>query len=241
MRLSDIKDLLDKRDLAALQELVERQSAELERREREIRLARVTADRLLDSCRVARNPPVCGIVRLAWAPRRRIIFFPIEPYRFEPRQTDENPRLRRWELALRSIKRDFVRRGLPLALFHNIGCILSKESLLTREFMCPGGYIADEAGLGADAPRYWEEGYNLTVTIDTVFLPDGRHAEYVWVERLLDIAAANGLTVRDDYHCDILAETPALHYVGRDMMMRLYLPVDLNGATGPFEGIDEVV
>lgn len=236
--LAEIGQIIEGRSIDVLEECVERQAEDLRCQAREIEIARRTATHLLDSCHVMRERPECEVPRLVWLPRQRIIFFPVDPYPFEPYQTGDNTRLRRWEKRLRDIKRQFVSRGLPLALFHNIGCVVGKESLASRSFVCTGGFIANEEGFGEDEPEYWEAGYHLTATIDTAFYEGGRHAEHYWLERLLDIADDNGFTVTGDYRCDILAETPAFLYEGRDMAMRLWVPVDIGDAQPPFKGVE---
>lgn len=238
--LCEIGDILRDRDIDVLEQLVERQADELHRRAREIEIARRTAAHFLDTCRLMKHKPELEVPRLEWVPRRRTVIFPIEPYHFEAYQRDDNVRLRRWEKRLRDIKRQFVERDLPLALFHSIGCVVERGSLLSGDFMCTGGFIYNDEGLGTGEPQYWEAGYHLTATIDTVFYEGGRHAEHYWLERLLSIAAANDFEITGDYRNDILAETPAFLYEGRDMMTKLLLPVDLKGRLPPFEGVELV-
>lgn len=236
--LAEIGQIVEGRSIDVLERYVERQAEELRRQAREIEIARRTAAHFLDSCHVMRERPECEVPRLVWLPRQRIIFFPVEPYPFEPYQSDDNTRLRRWEKRLRAIKRQFVSRGLPMALFHNIGCVVGWDSLASRNFVCTGGFIPNEEGFGDGEPEFWEAGYHLTATIDTAFYEGGRHAEHYWLTRLLDIADDNGFTVTGDYRCDILAETPAFLYEGRDMAMRLWVPVDIGDAHPPFRGVE---
>ena len=42
---------------------------------------------------------------------------------------------------------------------------------------------------------------------------------------LLDYAEERGLTVAGDYYGEIIAETPAFHYEGREMLYKLEVPV----------------
>ncbi len=236
--LSEIGEILEGHDIDMLETLVERQVEKLRREARELEIAQRTATHFLDSCHVMKNKPEIEVPRLEWVPRQRIVFFPVDPYPFEAYQRDDNVRLRRWEKRLRAIKAQFTERGLPLALFHNIGCVVGYESLASRNFVCTGGFIANEEGFGTGEPQYWEAGYHLTATIDTVFYEGGRHAEHFWLERLLDIADANGFVVTGDYRCDILAETPAFLYEGRDMMMKLFVPVDIGDRRPPFTDVE---
>lgn len=237
LSLADIGRILREQSLDVLESLVACQADELARQAREIEVARHTAAHFLDTCRLCRSRPECEVARLEWVPRERIVFFPVEPYPFEAYQRGDNVRLRRWEKRLRAIKAEFPRRGLPLALFHNIGCVVDKDSLASRQFVCNAGYLPNDEGFGTGEPQYWEASFCLTVTIDTLFYEGGLHAEHYWLRRLLDIADANGFTVCGHYRSASLLETPAFHYRGRDMMMKLFLPVDTHGAAGPFAGL----
>lgn len=227
--LAEMKGVLENRDVDLMREVLERKTEELERQAFEIEMAKHSVNRLVRSCNLYENNPVFERISLEWVRRRRIARFSITPYQYEPRPTPENPRLRRWEIALREIKQQFADRGLPMALFHNVGCIISQESLADRAFMTVGGFITDERGFCSD-DEYWDEGYYLTVTIGSTLLPNGDHAEYHWLCRLLDVAAERGYTVSGDYYSDMVLESPLFAYEGRDMMMRLYLPVDIRNA-----------
>ena len=93
-----------------------------------------------------------------------------------------------------------------------------------------GGFVIDERGDVEDDFTYWPEGYYLTVSIDTLFLPNGDHAEHYWLRQLLSIAHERGYRVIGDYYSDAILESPLFAYEGRDMMMKLYLPVDIKAA-----------
>ena len=228
--LSEMKQVLDTRDVSLMRDLLERKTEELERQSYEIRMAQHAVGRLLRSCNAYENKPVCNHPILEHMRRRRIIRFPVTPYAFEPSPTQDNQRLRRWELALREIKQQFIERDIPLALFHNVGCIVSRESMETGAFGCVGGFVIDERGDVEDDFTYWPEGYYLTVSIDTLFLPNGDHAEHYWLRQLLAIARERGYRVIGDYYSDAILESPLFAYEGRDMMMKLYLPVDIKAA-----------
>lgn len=43
------------------------------------------------------------------------------------------------------------------------------------------------------------------------------------------ITDERGYVITGDYYSDALVESPPFSYRGRDMMMRLYLPVDIRG------------
>ena len=224
LSIKEIRTVLDNRDVDYMERLLKRKRLALARHIEELELARLSNESLLDSCRIFKERPVCGVPALEWVPRRQALFFPVEPYLVAQHRSDETPMLARWEKSLRSIKRQMIERGLPLSLFHNVACVISLESLRTRSFVCTGGYVFNPMGLG-DRPEFLPEGYVLTLTTDTMFDGEGYHMESKYLGQLLDIAAQRGYELRGDYYCEILAETPAFMFEARDMMIRLRLPV----------------
>ena len=70
-------------------------------------------------------------------------------------------------------------------------------------------------------------GYYLTVTLDHVFSEDGTHMEHAYLQKFLDIAEEEGYTLCGEYISESLAETPAFLFEGREMMLRLWVPVQV--------------
>lgn len=224
--LTQIKDIVDKQDMSYTQNKLHRQIESLEKSRRDLELSISAAKELSATCGLLMNQPPCGTVTLEYVPRRRIIRFAVKPYVVQRRWSDD-PHLSNWERSLRSIKRQLISEGFPSALFHNIGCICGMESLASREFVCTGGFVFCPYP-APDRESFWEGGYCLTTTIDRTFDDEGYHMERKHLEMLMDIADREGYSVRDDYYCEILAETPAFSYQGRDMMLRLRLAVDVD-------------
>ncbi len=228
--LAEMREILDNHDVSLMREVLERKTEELERQSYEIQMAQHTVNRLLRSCNAFESKPVFDRPVLEHMRRRRIVRFDVTPYRFEARPQPGNERLRRWELALREIKQQFIDLSIPLALFHNVGCIISRSSIESGEYECVGGFIIDERSMDDDLVTYWPEGYYLTLSIDTLFLPNGEHAEHRGMRRLIDLAHERGYRICGDYYSESILETPLFAYEGRDMMMKLFLPVDIRAA-----------
>lgn len=228
--LTEIKKVLDSRDTGLMYEILECKTEEIERRLYEAQIARHAVNRLMRACNLAENQPPLDRVKLEWVRRRRIARFPITPYEFLPLPTVEHRHLRHWEIALGEIKQQIIGEGLPLALFHNVGCVLSQESIMARSPLVVAGFINDDQEFFSSHQSCWEEGHYLTVTVGSTVREDGTHAEWYWLNRMLDIAEERGYVVTGDYHCDILLESPLFAYEGRDIMMRMFLPVDIRTA-----------
>ena len=226
--LAEMKEVLDNQDLVLMRDVLERKTEELERRAFEVEMAKHSAHRLIRALNLYENKPTLDRPALEWIRRRKIVRFDITPYQFLPKWDAEGANMRHWEIALRETKQQFVDNNIPLALFHNVGCIVSQESLADRTFMTVGSFITDEPGFCTTLPHtYWEDGYYLTVTIGSSLMEDGSNTEHYWMCRLLDIAEERGYRISGDYYSDMLLESPLFAYEKRDMMMRCFLPVDL--------------
>jgi hypothetical protein len=57
--------------------------------------------------------------------------------------------------------------------------------------------------------------------------PEGAYRESEYLTRLLDCIEARGYGLAGDYIGEVLAETPAFLYSGRDMMVKLQIPITL--------------
>lgn len=226
LSLAQIKDVMDRQDVAYMQSLIRDQISRMRREISELELSLSTARGLVETCDTYLSRPPCYDITLEYIPRRRVLYYRINPYRVQ-KQWQENPGLSNWEKGLRSIKQQLLDEGHPLVLFHNVGCVVSRESLLSRSFLCTGGYIFCPRPVGG-REMWLDDGYCLCVTIDRTFDENGRHLENLWMNRLMDVIEDQGYAVRGDYYCEIIAETPAFFYTGRDMMMRCIIPVDVH-------------
>lgn len=231
--LDEIKKIIDSRDVAQMESMVRDQVARQLKKLEELRLSLSTAREMLKTCEIYQSNPTFGEVTLEYLPRRNILRYNVPPYRVQT-HWEENPGLTNWEMSLRSIKQQMLEAGLPLVLFHNIGCIVSRESLEKDDYFCPGGFLFCPPGFQG-VHTCWDEGWCLTVTIDRMFDENGVHQEHKYIETLVGIARREGYRIRDDYYCEVLADTPAFFYRGRDMMLRMRLPVEVeNPAASPY-------
>lgn len=226
LSLSEIKSIVSSEDVGILRaNIVSRMDAidsEIER----LRLARETANGLVQTCDLWLSEPEIGKVTLEYVPKRACLYYKTEPYIVQ-KKWEENPGLSNWEMRLRQIKRQMLSDGHPLLLFHNVCCVISEESLPTRNFVCSGGYILCPSNYD-NSHEYLPEGWCLTVTIQSMFDEDGTHLENKYTNVLMDIIEKEGYRIRGNYYCEILAETPAFLFRGRDMMLRMRIPVEVD-------------
>ncbi len=224
--LSQIKELVDDKNLPGFMEALCRCRRNLEEQIRGLQISINDIDELLVTCDNRRNPPLIETPTLEWLDRRRILKYPVEPYVVgKPIREDVAP-LYNWENALRSVKSRIIEERLPISLFHNVGGIISRESLVEMQPVCTGAYVFNPQHLGS-REEYREEGWYLTDTVSTMFDEQGNHEELRLLMNLLRIAKEGKYEINGDYYSEILAESPILFYEGRDMMLRLRLPVQV--------------
>ena len=138
--------------------------------------------------------------------------------------------LEEWELNLRYTKQHMHDQGIPLSLFHHVGCRIPKENLERRDFTLDASFIFidDEEVARSLHAEECPCGDYLTL-FKPSYSDEGRHnTEVSGLNLLLDYAEERGLTVAGDYYGEIIAETPAFHYEGREMLYKLEVPVLLD-------------
>lgn len=71
LSIKEIRTVLDNRDVDYMETLLKRKRLALARQIEELELARLSNESLLDSCRIFKERPVCGVPALEWVPRGR--------------------------------------------------------------------------------------------------------------------------------------------------------------------------
>ena len=223
LSLSEIRSMMEARSLVYNQEKVRARIAELETQLQETRLALDTAKGLEEAFSSYGAFRPMPRLTLTDCPAMTLLRFPVDPYPVQ-KTYSEDPGLHNWERALRSIKDAMIREQIPLLHFHNIGCIVSRESLIQGIPVCTGGFIPCP-------PEYLDRAENvpagprLTAILPNTFDEEGNHMEYKHISQMLSWLKTHPYRIAGDYYAEILAETPAFFYEGRDMMLRINLPV----------------
>lgn len=231
--LSEIKKAVSRGDVSALRAEIVSRVGMIDRETERLNLARGTACELIRSCDQWLSQPEFYKITLEYVPRRPYLFYRTEPYIVQTRW-EENPGLSNWENRLRVIKRRMLEDGHPLALFHNVCCVIDKDSLHSRKFVCTGGYVLCPGGYEGPHDQL-PEGWCLTVMIPSMFDGEGNHLENKYTGILVDAIEKEGYRIRGDYYCEIIAETPAFLFHGRDMMLCMRIPVDVDDPqTSPY-------
>lgn len=227
--LDDIKRLLDGRDPSKLAEMLEVRLASIDAELRQLGMARQNALQLLESYRVFQDRPLCNQVILEHIAERKLVTFGI----FNPRSLrlvdDTESFLQEWEINLRLTKRHMRDAGMPLSLFHRVGCRIARADLVRRDFRLDASFVFldDETAGMVEGVETLPAGTFLTLYKARYTDENGLNAEMVGLSERLDFAEERGFEVAGDYYGEIVAETPAFLYEGREMLFKLQIPVVL--------------
>lgn len=154
LTLQQIGELLKQKDVGALEQCMREQAASLDAQIEQLRLARDTALRLEESCNVVQCKPPCNQLTVEWMPRKRLLRFDIDKYDYNDFENWQSDGSYHWEMALRSVKKRIGELGLPMALFHNVGCLAEKASLEQGRFVISGACVHIDDSFSHDGCQY---------------------------------------------------------------------------------------
>ena len=225
--IDEIRTLIEQRDLDKREiALVQRMRA-LEETISQCRSALSDAQRLLDSCRTMRERPLFNVVMIENIPTRTLVNFPIFHEGAVQVTSDGVGFLREWEINLRQTKRAILDHNLPRSLFRGVGCRISEKSLREHDFKLSGSFVfveSEHVPEGCEA-EVLEAARYLTLYTDHYVNDDGSNAELQGLETLLAYAEKHHFAIAGDYLGEIIADTPAFDFDGRNMLFKQQIPI----------------
>jgi DNA-binding transcriptional MerR regulator len=232
--LDEIQAIRDSQDIAVLAKALEGRKSDIDKEMGQLEIARHGVSQLLANCRLLQAGPACNQVTLEFVQERKILVFEIFNDRAREIIEDAEAFLKEWELNLRMTKRHMRDAGIPLTLFHTIGCIVDQEDLRQRRYRLKAAFIPIDDLLSRVEPRIAPiqtipPGNYLTLFKNSYTEADGGNSEKRGLDDLLDFADKKGYALAGDYYGQIVAETPAFLYQGREMFCKLQIPVAKNG------------
>lgn len=227
--IDEIKAILETRSIDSLEVALRRRVGALDEEIAQREVARLNAERLLESCRTIRESPLFDTVMVENIPERKLVNFDILNEESALLSNDGAAYLREWEMNLRLTKQEMLSRGLPRSFFRSVGCRISGEDLRRRNFRLSGSFVI-VGGKGEPDDCEMETipaGRYLTLYNARYVAADGGNAELAGIEKLLDYAERHYFEIAGDYLGEIIAETPAFQYEGRDMLFKQQIPVSV--------------
>ena len=159
--------------------------------------------------------------------RKRLLRFDIDKYDYDDFENWQSDGSYHWEMALRSVKKRIGELGLPMALFHNVGCLAEKASLEQGRFVISGACVHIDDSFSHDGCQYHilPAGLYITAYCDGSRDTPSFSQEAALVRRMLEEIRRSGWEIAGDYYGDVMADTPAFLYQGRENFMRLTIPI----------------
>lgn len=228
--LEQIGEVLAAGDVTSLRDRVREHVEEVEQRMRELAQAHQIGADLLRSCEVYLDKPPCNELFLETVPERRVLEFPLTRVATSDPDNDGAGAMGTWELNLRFVKREIVERELPLSLFRNVGCVIPRAELLAGRIRYDRAFVFVTPAFGEEV---WAGATRIPAQtclceyIDGVLTDDGRERETVELARMLEECERRGMEPAGDYRGEIIADSPAFRYQGREMLFKMCLPVRL--------------
>lgn len=225
LSLQEIRELSECGDVSRLRDTVAAQQAFLKQEKRRVSLAEFTAASLRNNIDIFLNRPILEKFCVQHQAARRILCF--EGYEDAVDWSRESAvkQFERWEKALRDVRTAMVENGIPLELFHNVGCMLPAEGIVRGDFsFCRPFLFVDDEFCEAETV-FMPEGDYITFICDGMIGEDGLYREGAYLKRMLKEIDRRGLVVAGDYYGEVIGESPAFCYDGRDMMVKLQIPV----------------
>lgn len=225
--LKTIKEIIDRGDIGYAIEVLDAQCSKITARLSELKVEEQVCKALLQDYRMLVNKPICDQIMLEMVPERHCIRFEDPNARaYTPDITkDESDRL--LEESLRSVKRELIGAGYPMALFRNVGCMIPQEYLVKRDFVFEYMYIfvyGDHTGYSGTVDTI-PAGQYVSLFSSGQYYADGRFKTLDDINRLLDYIEEHGMEVAGDYIDEIIVETPPFADRRHDMLFKLSIPV----------------
>lgn len=213
MTLSDIKKLLDRRDVSMLKALLEQKNGQIDQQIKELQYQKRAVARTLESYERYEKMPPEGTVSLEYI-GKRYMYCVDSGINFYDYGIDT------YEKILRKLKLNLMQNHLTQSYFHNAGTVLRQNYLEKRE------YRSSEVFVFVDR-EFPENDQVTTISPNTYLCVYCRkfEDEKRYIGKLLDSVQENRYRIVGDYICESLAELPVFEDNERSMSLRLQVPI----------------
>lgn len=213
MSLCDARDHLSGKDISAIGKLLVRKNAQIDEEIRSLQCQKKAIERAISNIRRYESAPPDGTIILEHIESRQI-------YCIDSKINFYGSGIEIYEKILRELKNSIIANKLPQVYFSNAGTILRKENLVQRKFISTEVFVFVDSEF-IDMQHITEiPGKNYLCIYCDAFEKEEEYAN-----RLLDSIEEKGYLIDGDYVCEVLAELPVLEKGGRDMFLRLQIPV----------------
>lgn len=214
LSLSDIGDLLQKEDVALIEEKLIEKRRQLNAQLRELVTTRDAIDRTIQSIDRFRKSPDSGTISLEFIDQRYIWYTscPINFY---------ESGIVAYEKTIQYLRDRLLEKDVPQILSYSLGTSVRKQDFEQGKFAADKVFIFGDANLKnyGDNVHVLESGMYACIYLDNF---DG---EIAYARELMEYCRNRGYIIAGDYICEELTEFNIFDNSQRSMFLRLQIPV----------------
>lgn len=214
MSLSEIADVLQKEDLALIEDILAQKNEQLHEQMRELKSRHDAVERAIMSIERYRKSPKTGTMALEYIDRRYIWGIPCSANFYE---SD----IRGYEAELSGLRAALEKENFSQIHSYNIGTSIAKEDFLE------GNFVAEK--IFVFTGKHVENTHAVLQTIDSgmyacIYL-DRYDDEIAYANMLKDYCKQNNYQIAGDYICEVMTEFNVFCSDQRNMFLRLQVPI----------------
>ena len=214
MSLAEIQALLEKEDIILIeQKLIERNN-QIHQQMRDLKAMHEAVERAIQSIERYRKSPASGTISLEFIDQRHILYVPC-------RENFYDGGVVAYEKAVRELRRELMRRGIPQLLSYSLGTSVKREDFQRQTLAADKIFIFGDKHLR-------DYGENFQVIESGMFAClylDDFDQEAEGARKLLEYCRANRYALSGDYLCEEMTELNLFDHRKRNMFIRLQVPV----------------
>ncbi len=212
MSLDMIKEQLGKGDVIMFREVLQHQLRHLDKKIKELKQIQEAVKRSIINYDRYLSAPPDGIITTEFIHGRKIYCYSID-FNFYDQEIEV------YELILQKLKSHIRLNNLSMNAYYNVGNIIRKPYVEERKL------YSDEIFLFINDDFFLEDIEFIPAGLYVCIYCDSNYKERDYTLRLLEYIDHNGLTVTGDYLCEVVAELPVFKESGRNMYIKLQIPV----------------
>ena len=220
LSLSDIQDLLQREDIALIEEKLIEKNNQIHQQMRELKAMHEAVDRTIQSIERFRKSPESGTISLEFIDRRYILYTPCVSNFYETG-------IVAYEATIQELRTHLIERNLPQILSYSMGTSVRQQDFEEERFIPDQVFIFGDRQLQeyGDNTRILDSGMYACIYLDNF------DDETKCAKALLKYCRENSYTIAGDYICEELTEFNIFDTRQRNMFLRLQIPVSFQKKT----------
>ncbi len=213
MSLDDIKEQFDKEDIDVIKAMLHEQKNRTDQKIKELLQMRSAIDVCIENYDRYSVRYKIGHIEVQHIGKRKI-------FCYDSKKNIYEHSLAGYEYILRELKDQVIIQDLPMIYFCNVGTILRKNKLQSRQ-MC-----STELFLFIDDNYEHETGIDYLPENDFLCMHCPSFADEIdYANQLFDYIETHNYEIIGDYICEVVVELPVFSHDERNMLIKLQIPI----------------